>query len=318
MTTPLPIPAPSITVMRGIALMSFAMLMVPLMDTVAKYLTASLPPLQITLGRFGFQMLFAFLTAAIGPGLATLKAPRLWPHLLRGFFLSGASACFFTALKTMPIADAIAIFFVEPMILTVLSALLLRESVGPRRWSAVFVGLIGAMIIIRPGFTEFGPTALLPLAAAFLFALYLVITRRLSGEGSMLSVQFSAGMGGAILLGALTVGGTMAGIEDATPVMPDLPSWGLLAIVGAISFFAHGLIVKAFAAAPASVLAPFNYLEIVSATLFGYLVFGDFPDGPTWFGIALIVGSGIYIAHREHRLSRAEMVARSTRTGPPD
>lgn len=100
--------------------------------------------------------------------------------------------------------------------------------------------------------------------------------------------------------------------------MPDLPGWGLLALVGAISFFAHGLIVQAFAAAPASVLAPFNYLEIVSATLFGYLIFGDFPDGPTWVGIALIVGSGIYIAHRENRRSQEELAARINRTGPPD
>jgi len=318
MTTALPVGTPSASVMRGIGLMSCAMLLVPMMDTVAKYLTDTLPPLQIALGRFGFQMVFAWLTAAIGPGLAALKAPRLWPHLLRGFFLSGAAACFFTALKTMPVADAIAIFFVEPMILTVLSAVLLRESVGPRRWTAVAVGLVGAMIIIRPGFAAFGATALLPLAAAFLFALYLVTTRRLSGEGSMLSVQFTAGLGGVLLLGALSLAGTLAGVEDARPLMPNLPAWGLLAIVGGISFFAHGLIVKAFAAAPASVLAPFNYLEIVSATLFGYLVFGDFPDGPTWIGIALIVGSGIYIAHREHRLSRDELAARAARVGPPD
>ncbi|WP_306027050.1 DMT family transporter [Stappia sp. MMSF_3263] len=312
------IPAPAASVMRGIALMSAAMLLVPLMDVTAKYLTATQPPLQITLGRFAFQMLFALLTAAIGPGLAVLHAPRLWPHLLRGFFLSGASVCFFTALATMPVADAIAIFFVEPMILTILSAVLLKEPVGPRRWAAVAVGLVGAMIIIRPGFANFGLTALLPLAAALLFALYLVITRKLSGEGGMLCVQFTAGVGGVMLLGTLFLIANVAGYEPGLAVMPDLPGWGLLAIVGALSFFAHGLIVKAFAAAPASVLAPFNYLEIVSATLFGYLVFGDFPDGPTWVGIALIVASGIYIAHRENRQSREELAARINRTGPPD
>ena len=306
MTSPAPTGGPSASVMRGIVLMSCAMLLVPLMDTTAKYLSAALPPLQIAFGRFAFQMVFAWLTAAVGPGLAALKPPRMWPHLVRGFFLAGAAACFFTALRTMPVADAIAIFFVEPMILTVLSAVILRERVGPRRWLAVAIGLAGAMIIIRPGFAEFGLTALLPLAAAFLFAFYLIVTRYLSGEGTMLAVQYTAGLGGVLLLGGLAIVGMLAGFDDATPVMPDLPSWGLLAIIGAISFFAHGLVVKAFAAAPASVLAPFNYLEIVSATLFGYLVFGDFPDGPTWGGIALIVGSGLYIARHEHQLSRLE------------
>lgn len=309
---------PAAEVMRGIALMSVAMLLVPMMDVTAKYLTETQPPLQIALARFAFQMVFALLTAAIGPGLSVLRARRLWPHLLRGFFLSGATVCFFTAVATMPVADAIAIFFVEPMILTVLSALVLKEQVGPRRWIAVLVGLAGAAIIIRPGFETFGLTALLPLCAALLFALYLVITRKLSGEGGMLCVQFTAGLGGVMLLGVLFVAANIAGYEPAEAVMPDLPGWGLLALVGALSFFAHGLIVQAFAAAPASVLAPFNYLEIVSATVFGYLVFGDFPDGPTWIGIALIVGSGIYIAHRENRRSQEELAARINRTGPPD
>ena len=309
---------PAAEVMRGIALMSVAMLLVPMMDVTAKYLTETQPPLQIALARFAFQMVFALLTAAIGPGLSALQARRLWPHLLRGFFLSGATVCFFTAVATMPVADAIAIFFVEPMILTVLSALVLKEQVGPRRWMAVLVGLAGAAIIIRPGFETFGLTALLPLGAALLFALYLVITRKLSGEGGMLCVQFTAGLGGVMLLGTLFVAANIAGYEPAEAVMPDLPGWGLLALVGALSFFAHGLIVQAFAAAPASVLAPFNYLEIVSATVFGYLVFGDFPDGPTWIGIALIVGSGIYIAHRENRRSQEELAARINRTGPPD
>jgi drug/metabolite transporter (DMT)-like permease len=305
-------------IMRGILLMTVAMLLIPIMDVTAKYLSAFMSSLQVTLGRFAFQMVFALAVAAIGPGLAVLRAPNIWPHLLRGVFLSGASLCFFTAIATMPVADAIAIFFVEPMILTALSAIVLRESVGPRRWAAVAVGLVGAIIIIRPGFANFGATALLPLATAFLFALYLMITRQLSGSGGMLCVQFTAGLAGTVLLGLAFIATNMAGYEPARAVMPDLPGWALLAMVGGMSFFAHGLIVKAFAHAPASVLAPFNYLEIVSATLFGFLVFGDFPDGPTWLGIALIVGSGIYIAHRENRLRRDELAARIAPTGPPD
>ncbi|ADZ71865.1 DMT family transporter [Polymorphum gilvum] len=310
-----PAPSTPADTLRGIVLMTAAMLIVPLMDIVAKYLSAVLPPLEIAFGRFAFQGAFAVLTAAIGPGFAALRTRRWRANLLRGVLLAGATFAFFTAVKVMPVADAIAIFFVEPMILTGLSAVFLRETVGFRRWIAIAVGLAGALLIIRPGFAEFGPVAVLPLVTAFLFALYLLITRHLSGEDSMLSIQFTTALGGAAVLGAalLVVGATGATAEPL--VLPGVPELGLLAVIGAISFFAHGLIVRAFALAPASVLAPFNYLEIVSATLFGFLVFGDFPDLPTWGGIALIVGSGLYIAHRER--VRATVVAAGTadRTG---
>ncbi|MBA5779006.1 DMT family transporter [Stappia sp. F7233] len=301
--------------LRGISLMTVAMLIIPLMDIVAKYLTASLPALEIAFGRFFFQSIFAFFTAAIGPGIAQLRPPRMWPHLLRGVFLAGATVLFFTALKYMPVADAIAIFFIEPMILTVLSAFLLKEQVGMRRWIAVAIGLCGALVIIRPGLTAFGLPALLPLGTAFLFALYLVITRKLSGEGSMFAIQFTTGIGGAALLGICAIAAALFGVEEATFILPDLPGFALLAVIGAISFFAHGLIVRAFAVAPASVLAPFNYLEIVSATLFGYLVFGDFPDLTTWVGIAIIVSCGLYIAHRERIHQREVTAVRGSRSG---
>lgn len=301
--------------LRGISLMTIAMLLIPTMDIVAKYLTATLPPLEIAFGRFFFQSIFAFLTAAIGPGVATLWPPRVWPHLLRGVFLAGATVLFFTALRVMPVADAIAVFFVEPMILTVLSAIFLKEQIGMRRWIAVAIGLAGALIIIRPGFDVFGVAALLPLGTAFLFALYLVITRKLSGEGSMLAIQFTTGIGGALLLGGFAVAAVIFNVDEAPFTMPALPGIGLLAAIGAISFFAHGLIVRAFAVAPASVLAPFNYLEIVSGTFLGYLVFGDFPKATTWLGIAIIVGCGLYIAHRERINQQAVTAVRGSRSG---
>lgn len=301
--------------LRGISLMTGAMFLVPLMDVIAKYLTATIPPLEIALGRFVFQALFAFLTAAIGPGLSVLKTSRPWPHLLRGVFLAGAIVLLFTALTVMPVADAIAIFFVEPMILTALSAIILKEEVGLRRWVAIVVGLGGSLLIIRPGFDAFGPVALLPLGTAFLFALYLLFTKRLSGEGSMLSVQFTTGAGGAIVLGILAILAHLFELESAMFVPAPLPAIGLVAVIGAISFFAHGLIVRAFALAPASVLAPFNYLEIITATLFGFLVFGDFPDAVTWAGIAIIVGCGLYITQRERVTLRENSLASGNRTG---
>ncbi len=289
-------------ILQGILLMTLAMIIVPGMDTVAKYLSATVAPLLIGFGRFFFQAVFTLLGALIMTGgLRTLMPKRWGVNMLRGIFLAGATFAFFTALKVMPVADAIAIFFIQPMVLTALSAIFLKEQVGPRRWAAVVVGLIGAIMIIRPGFDAFGAAALLPMVTACLFALYLLTTRILAGEDSMLSMQFTTSLGGGVTLAIVIAVIAAFGVETTGIVvaMPNSIEMSLLFAIGAISFVSHGLIVKALALAPASVIAPFNYLEIVSATLFGFLVFGDFPDLMTWAGIALIVASGIYIAHRE-------------------
>ncbi len=291
-------------ILQGILLMTLAMIIVPGMDTVAKYLSATVAPLLIGFGRFFFQAVFTLLGALMMTGgLRTLMPKRWGINMLRGIFLAGATFAFFTALKVMPVADAIAIFFIQPMVLTALSAIFLKEQVGPRRWAAVVVGLIGAIMIIRPGFDAFGAAALLPMVTACLFALYLLTTRILAGEDSMLSMQFTTSLGGGLTLAIVIVVIAAFGVETTGIIvaMPNSIEMSLLFAIGAISFVSHGLIVKALALAPASVIAPFNYLEIVSATLFGFLVFGDFPDLMTWAGIALIVASGIYIAHRERR-----------------
>ncbi|WP_094462327.1 DMT family transporter [Pannonibacter phragmitetus] len=291
-------------ILQGILLMTLAMIIVPGMDTVAKYLSATVAPLLIGFGRFFFQAVFTLLGALIMTGgLRTLMPKRWGVNMLRGIFLAGATFAFFTALKVMPVADAIAIFFIQPMVLTALSAIFLKEQVGPRRWAAVVVGLIGAIMIIRPGFDAFGAAALLPMVTACLFALYLLTTRILAGEDSMLSMQFTTSLGGGLTLAIVIAVIAAFGVETTGIIvaMPNSIEMSLLFAIGAISFVSHGLIVKALALAPASVIAPFNYLEIVSATLFGFLVFGDFPDLMTWAGIALIVASGIYIAHRERR-----------------
>lgn len=287
-------------VFQGILFMTAGMGVVPLMDVLAKVLAGHIPALEVSFARFFFQALITVLIAVVWTrNLSTLRPQRWGVNLLRGALLSGATLCFFTALKVMPVADAIAIFFVEPMILTALSAIFLKEKVGPRRWAAVAVGLVGAMLIVRPSFAAFGVSALLPLVTATLFALYLLITRKLAGEDSLLSMQFTTAIGGGATLGVVLLIASLTGIGGFVPVMPGNLDVAMMIGIGLISFISHGFIVRAFALAPASVLAPFNYLEIVSATLFGYLVFGDFPDLPTWGGIALIVASGLYIAHRE-------------------
>ncbi|MTI07683.1 DMT family transporter [Roseibium denhamense] len=292
--------------MLAIALMSSAMLIVPVMDIIAKYLSAYLPPPQITFGRFFFQFLIC-LVLAVGTGrLLKMRGHQPLLNYARGLLLATASLSFFIAVKYMSVATAISIFFVEPMILTIMAAVILKEPVGVRRISAIVVGLAGALIILRPNLAELGLVSLLPVFTAFVFACYLIINRIVPAQDDLLTIQFSAGLAGTVYLGTGLLIGTLAGFGEAAFVMPTLSQTGLLLIIGAISFLAHGLVVAAFQRGSASLLAPLQYLEIVSATLFGYLVFADFPDAMTWLGIALIIGSGLYITHRE-RLRRQEI-----------
>ncbi|HEX6101587.1 MAG TPA: DMT family transporter [Alphaproteobacteria bacterium] len=286
---------------RGMALMALAMAVLPVMDVLAKLLGQKMPVLEVTLSRFAVQAALAALAALAIRKPSTLLPPRMGLHALRGLFLAGATLLFFAALKVMPIPDTLGIFFTEPLILTALSTVVLGERVGWRRWAAVVVGFIGALFIIRPSWAVFGLTALLPLAAAFLFAGYLLLTRRLRVEGSLLAAQFITGVAGTLALGSALLLTSLLGPMEMRAVVPEGIEWLQLFSIGAISFVAHGLVVLAFRHAPAAALAPLNYTEIVSATLLSYLVFGQFPVPPVWVGIAIIVGSGLYVAHRERR-----------------
>ena len=308
--TPLPTPSAG-SIVRGIAVMTIAMLIVPSMDVLAKLLTRDMPAVEVTFARFVGQLLVSGLVGvAIGEG-RRLIPPRPLGHVLRGLFLAATSLLFFSALATMPLTDALAIAFAEPMILTALSPIFLGEHVGPRRWAACGVGFLGTLIIIRPSFEQFGAAALLPLASAFTFAGYHVMTRRLSGQGSLIAVQFVTGLVGTVALGAILAASAAAELLEQPVVWPHGTGWAIFLGIGLISFVTHGMIVKAFEFAPAAVLAPFGYLEIVSATALGLLVFGDFPDRPTWVGIGLIVASGLYIVHRERLRGRSHDVSPS-------
>ncbi len=301
--------------LTGMILMASAMFIIPMMDVTAKYLTGWIPPLEVAFGRFFFQMVVAIVIALVGPGLVALKPQKMVANLLRGVCLSIASVLFFTAVKYMPVATATAIFFVEPMILTALSALILKEKVGPRRWAAVIVGFLGVVIILQPGLESVGYIAALPLGAACFFALYLLTTKHLSQTDTMLSVQFTTGVAGSVLLGSALIVTTYFEVDGATFIEP-LP-WVLLGLflMGCLAYLGHGLVVLAFGRAPASVLAPFNYLEIVSATALGYVIFNEFPNTQTWVGLCVIVACGLYIANREHRLKRAELAAQANHLG---
>ena len=290
----------------GIAMMTCGVMLLPVMDTIARYLSTveGMAPGQVTFYRFLFQFVLTVPAVVALGGAAALRPRRLWLNLLRGTLLGGASLFFFTALKYMPVANSIAIFFVEPFILTALSALVLKERVGWRRWTAIAVGFVGAVIVINPSFARFGPVALLPLVTAGLFASYMLMNRALGRVDTALVMQYVAGAGGSLFLAAvLLCGGSMAGIGNLEPSLPQTAgAFGLLLVLGAIAAYGHLVVVKAFQRAPASLLAPFQYLEIVSAALLGYLVFSEFPDPSKLLGIAIIVASGLFIVWRERQL----------------
>ncbi len=287
----------------AMTLMVLAMVMVPAIDAIAKYLSTSLAPAQIAWARFFFQLVFVAPLALRGPRLIE-PADAVW-HVLRGVLIAAMTVFFFTALTVMPIADNIAIFFVEPLILSLLAGVLLGEGIGWRRIAAIVVGFAGAMLIVRPSFAAFGGYALLPLAAGTCFAFYLLLTRMLAERTDAVMMQLTAGASALVTMSLVLALGLAVDWPLLAWRAPDAASWGLLVLLGLIATVAHLLIVQAFRRASAVILAPFQYLEIMAAVFWGWFVFGDWPEATTWLGIAVIVGAGLYVFHRERRQALA-------------
>ena len=292
--------------------MASAMILLPTMDAIAKYMASfeGMSPGQVTFYRFFFQFVCMLPLLATAAGRSAFSAKRPWMNLLRGALHGAASLLFFAAVKYMPLADVFAIYFVEPFMLTALSALFLGDKVGWRRWLAIVIGFGGAMIVIQPSFAIFGLKALLPVACAFLYALYLFMNRAVGEADSPLTMQIMAGLGGTVFMALALLAGSSAGITDFEPSLPaSALGLVLLLILGSISGYAHMLVVRAFRLAPLSLLAPFQYFEIISATVLGYAIFGDFPNLSKWIGISIIVSSGLFIIWRERVQSRLEKTA---------
>lgn len=296
---------------KGMAIMVLSVLLLPLMDAIGKWLAMAdhMPPATVTFMRFFVQCWLMFFILLMVGGFAALRTLHLAGNLIRGALMGFGGLCFFTAVKYMPLADAMAVFFAEPLILTLFSAIFLKEKVGWRRFSAVGIGLIGTMIVIQPSFEIFGAVSLLPLATAVTFAIYLILNRKYGAKESPLVMQFYAGVGGWMFAGLAMIYGTAAGLGDLSFGLPQgIQPWLLLLLLGTIGTVSHLMVVQAFKLAPASMLAPFQYLEIVNAVLVGLIVFGDFPTPSKWLGIAIIVGSGFYVFMRERRV-KADAVA---------
>ena len=283
---------------HGMIFMIVAMLLLPVGDTFAKYLTGALDPVAVTMWRLLAQAAFLIPVAIV---LRTrLHGAMFSPVIaLSGVLLVISLNALITAFAVMPITTAIAIFFVEPLFLTILAWPLLGERAGPRRICAVIVGLGGALLVIRPGYSTYGWTTLLPLLSALAYALNMIVLKRASATRSGLTVQCGATVYAAGIM--LLIGGAMGltGHGFTVPAMSQTHVWLAILATGAIAAFTFVLIAEAYRAEEATTLAQFQYFEIVTATALGFLVFGDWPDALTKLGIAIILGSGLYIFGRE-------------------
>ena len=282
--------------------MAVAVLTAPLSHAIAKSLGSDMAPGQITLARLLIQILILAVFFTLS-GRDRLSAPN-GSQLLRGVLLASASLAYFWAVTLLPLADASAIYFVSPFLLTLFAALFLGERLGLRRLTAVAIGFSGALIVTRPSFQLFGAAALLPLLSAIFVAIVFTLTRAQNARETPLSLQFWMCCAGAAAIIAAMALAVPLEISFLAVTLPSLTDWGLLVLLGLIGTFTQLLATKAIRLAPAGALAPLQYLEILSASLLGYFVFSDIPDRATLIGIAIIVGAGLYMFYRERQLSR--------------
>lgn len=285
---------------KGMGIMALAMLLIPGMDAIAKLLSTSLSPAQIGCIRFAMQtLLLAGFMVRSGSGAGV--RPVIGQLMLSGLWIAAAVTFLFWGLSFLPLANNIAIFFVEPLLLMLMSAWFLGEQVGRHQYLAVIVGLLGALIVIRPNWDAYGWVTVLPLLAATFYAAHMATLRHLSDRIKGLASQFWSGIFACMFLALAILFGEIFGLKQLRWHVNVSEHWGVLMLMGGLSALAFGLINAAFKRAPASLLAPFQYLEIISATALGYLLFGDYPDAITWLGTAIILGSGLYLFQRERR-----------------
>jgi len=288
---------------KGIIQICLAMLIIPAIDVCAKTLGRDFDPIQVTFFRF-FMQICLLMPLVIYNRLWVIPPGTLAMQCMRGITLMIATFCFFWAIQHLPLAEAIAIFFVQPLILTGLSVLMLGETIRMRRIFAIIFGLIGAMMVLQPSFIIFGWPALLPLVSAVSMAFYMILTSRISTVAHPFQMQLIVGLVAVAALGVVMVVGQLVDIPGTAFLIPDSSHVKWIIGIGIASTIGHIFIVFSTQNAPASVLAPFQYVEIVTAALFGYLFFNDTPADTTFAGIFIIIASGVYLFHRERIVAR--------------
>jgi len=276
--------------MKAIILNASAWMIVPVMDAFAKHLSSSMDVLQITWARYFFTVVFtlSLMLLFYRKTLVWSKEPTL--QLIRGLIFVFSTYLFFYAISEISLPKALTLAFVAPICVTALSPFFLNEKVGLKRWTAVSMGFIGTLIVIRPGFIEFNLATFAALGNGICYGFYLIITRKLStSDNSLLTLLFS-GVVGTIIISLFM---------PSVWVNPSVNQWIMMALIGFIASIAHLFIILSLKYADASKLAPLGYTEIITNIIISYYFFYELPDNWTYLGLFIIVLSGIYISHRE-------------------
>ena len=291
-TAPLrpPSRAPQQSALRGIVYLMGTIFMFGLLEATAKYVSASYPVPQVVWARLLFQVLLFLPFVAVMGFPAILRTRRPVLQLVRSGLMACATVTMFTTLTFIPLADANAIVYLSPVLVTALSVPLLGERVGIYRWCAVIVAFLGVLVIMRPGLGIVHWGASLALITALAYAFYQIVTRTLRQTDSPLTTMFYTPLVGVVVMSA---------VVPFYWVTPDLEGWLLMALTGIFGGLGHFLLIKALDFVEASTLQPYQYLHILWAAVLGYFVFGDFPDLWTCIGAVLVLGSGLFIFHRE-------------------
>ena len=284
--------------MKAIILSTSAWMILPVMDAFAKFLSSSLDVLQITWGRFFFTAVFTFLLMIIFYRKSLIWTNKPLLQIIRGLFLVFSTYLFFYSISVISLPKALTLAFVAPLFVTALSPFFLKEKVGIRRWTAVFIGFIGTLIVIRPGFLEYNLATFAALGTGFCYGFYLIITRKLSTSDNPLLTLLFTGVVGVIILSFFM---------PSVWINPTPNQWYLMAIIGLIASVAHFFIILSLKYADASKLAPLGYTEIITNVIISYYFFNELPDNWTYLGLFIIVLSGIYVSRREYSLNKINL-----------
>lgn len=287
----------------GILLMLAFCVLAPLGDSIAKVLGGRIPLVELLLARFALQALFLLPVVLAMRISLNLKGRVLRLTVVRTVLHILGTTAMFAALRYLPLADAIAIAFVMPFIMLILGKTVLNEDVGTRRILACLVGFGGTLLVIQPSFASVGLPALLPLAVALIFALFMLVTRQIAKEVDPLALQCASGLIATPILLLAAFAGTQLDLPGSALILPNTVDTMLVLAIGVIGTVAHLLMTWSLRLAPSTTLAPMQYLEIPMATLLGWIVFGDLPNGLAALGIVITILSGLYIIYREQQIA---------------
>ena len=260
------------------------------LDASAKYFTTELPLWVLLWGRYFFNFLFVALFFFRGAPAEIIHTRNLKGQILRSILLVSSTLTFWLALVFLPLADCVVILFVAPLLVTILAAPILGERVGRHRWTAVILGFVGVLVVMRPGFTIFNWVSVLPFVTALLYAGVQISTRILGRTEAALTTLLYSSAGGAIICTICVL---------FFWVTPSLQQWLVLGWLGFLGALGHYLMIKGYGLAPASLLSPFDYTTLIWATILGFVLFGDLPDTWTAIGALIIMSSGLYLIRRE-------------------